>query len=192
MQLRLSEGLLREALTTLRRCGDGKRECVCWLTGPLTEPGLIDAVLHPRHRASAGGHEVDDDWITAAWMSLARGQREVRVQVHTHPGEAYHSVTDDTYPAVQTAGFLSLVIPSFARGVEDLSRAHLAELTVSGGWKSVDPRERLVRRSPSRDYRDVQGLVWAWESSFGGWAAEGAGGDQRHSPWAPRSPASSP
>src|SRR5688500_3399948 len=144
MQVQLSEGLFREALTTLRRCGDGKHECVCWLTGPLAESGVVDAVLHLCHRASAGGYEVDDDWITATWIFLARGQREVRVQVHTHFGTACYFVTDDTYPAVQTAGFFSLVIPSFVRGVEDLSGAHLAELTVSGGWKSVDSRERLV------------------------------------------------
>src|SRR5437764_13990209 len=36
-------------------------------------------------------------------------------QLHSHPDEAYHSRTDDTYPIATTIGSLSLVIPYFAR-----------------------------------------------------------------------------
>jgi hypothetical protein len=38
------------------------------------------------------------------------------IQVHSHPKEAYHSITDDTYPIVTQLGGLSLVVPDFARG----------------------------------------------------------------------------
>jgi hypothetical protein len=37
------------------------------------------------------------------------------VQVHTHPSEAYHSETDDTFPIVTTLGGLSVVVPDFGR-----------------------------------------------------------------------------
>jgi hypothetical protein len=37
------------------------------------------------------------------------------VQVHSHPTEAYHSETDDTYPIVTVRGGLSLVVPDFGR-----------------------------------------------------------------------------
>jgi Prokaryotic homologs of the JAB domain len=144
MPLRLSEGLLREALGTLRHCSAGVRECVCWLTGPIDEPGVLDDVLHPSHSASAGGYRVEDRWINDAWLALARAGREVRLQVHTHPGAAYHSATDDAYPAVQTPGFLSLVIPRFAQDADGLAGAHLAELTGAGEWRSVEPAERLL------------------------------------------------
>jgi hypothetical protein len=36
------------------------------------------------------------------------------VQVHSHPTDAYHSETDDTYPIVTIRGGLSLVVPNFA------------------------------------------------------------------------------
>jgi hypothetical protein len=37
------------------------------------------------------------------------------VQVHTHPDDAYHSDTDNTYPIATTLGSLSIVVPNFAR-----------------------------------------------------------------------------
>ena len=58
------------------------------------------------------------------------------VQVHSHPTEAYHSSTDDSYPMVTTLGGLSLVVPNFGEfGVRGQATA-LYRLTL-GGWKSI-------------------------------------------------------
>lgn len=38
---------------------------------------------------------------------------QLLVQLHSHPGKAYHSDTDDAYPIVATLGGLSIVIPNF-------------------------------------------------------------------------------
>ena len=35
------------------------------------------------------------------------------VQVHSHPKDAYHSETDDTFPVVTLLGGISLVVPDF-------------------------------------------------------------------------------
>jgi hypothetical protein len=138
--------LLREVHATLRDCGGGRRECVCYVAGPLDQPGTADLVLHPRHRASAGGYEVDPAWLDRAWAALGRDGREIRLQVHTHPGAAYHSTIDDTYPLVRTPGFLSLVVPAFAAGSRPLDGAFLAELDERGGCRPVAVTDRLVIR----------------------------------------------
>jgi len=67
----------------------------------------------------------------------------VRAQVHTHPGSAFHSATDDAYPMVQTSGFLSLVIPNFALGECSLAGAALYELGDYGRWRDLDPQGHL-------------------------------------------------
>ena len=54
-------------------------------------------------------------------------------QIHTHPCGANHSLTDDAFPAVHTAGFVSLVVPEFARPPVDLAAVHASVLT-SEGW----------------------------------------------------------
>lgn len=133
--LLLGEGLLREALTTLRRCGDGRHECVIyWTSRAATD--TLDETLHPDHLSDARGYEVDQAWLNDLWRDLARRGRRVRMQVHTHPGPAFHSTRDDAYPVVQTAGFLSLVVPNLARA-DDLRGAYLARLADDGAFHPV-------------------------------------------------------
>ncbi|MBX9460687.1 MAG: hypothetical protein KL785_05895 [Brevundimonas sp.] len=62
----------------------------------------------------------------------------MRVQVHTHPGAAYHSATDDAFPLIHTPGYLSLVIPRFATGPADFTDAFLAEIQPDGRFREVD------------------------------------------------------
>ena len=140
--MRISGGLLAETFATLRECGGGRRECVAYWLGPASVDDLVDELVHPVHTASSVGYQIDDRWLTAFWLDLARRGKTVRVQVHSHPGGAGHSHTDDEFALVHTTGFLSLVLPSFAAGPTDLRGAHLAE-RVPGGWRSVSPRSRL-------------------------------------------------
>jgi hypothetical protein len=45
---------------------------------------------------------------------LYEHRQVLAAQVHTHPGRAYHSDTDDAFPIVTTLGGLSIVLPDFA------------------------------------------------------------------------------
>jgi hypothetical protein len=137
--IEVGEGLLAETFAHLRACGDGRAECVVYLTGPLDDPGSVDRVHHPRHSASPSAYEVDTGWLNEFWLALAEGGRALGVQVHTHKHRAFHSATDDGFAVVQTAGFLSLVIPDFALGPVGLEGAYLAEVTVDGCWAELEP-----------------------------------------------------
>ncbi|MCY3557098.1 MAG: hypothetical protein OXH13_00440 [Chloroflexi bacterium] len=46
---------------------------------------------------------------------LYQAQQIIGVQVHSHPVDAYHSDTDDTYPIATLEGSLSIVLPLFGR-----------------------------------------------------------------------------
>ena len=127
----------------LREHGGGKAECVVYLAGPLDAGGIVDDVLHPEHTAKAGFYEVDNGWLHQTWLDLARRGREIRMQVHTHKFDAFHSATDDQYPVVNTAGFLSLVLPRFATGPVGLEGAYLTQLEPDGLWSELNPSEVL-------------------------------------------------
>ncbi len=69
---------------------------------------------------------------------LFEHQERLAIQVHSHPTNAYHSETDDTYPIVTTRGGLSLVVPDFGRaGVRGL-RTALYRLG-GDGWDELSP-----------------------------------------------------
>jgi proteasome lid subunit RPN8/RPN11 len=137
--LRLRRDVLEETYGHFRTCGRGRRECVAYWLGPRTEPGTVSEVVHPLHTASATAYNVDGAWLNELWLRLAREELDLRAQVHTHPGSAFHSSRDDDMAALQTPGFTSLVIPAFALGEISLEGAHLERRGAHGEWEPADP-----------------------------------------------------
>ena len=101
-------------------------------------------MIHPTHVARPGYYEIAPGWLNRIWFELHDAQLEIRVQVHTHRGRAFHSRLDDNFPLLQTAGFMSLVIPRFALGPAGLDDAHLVELQPDGTWRELDARTTLI------------------------------------------------
>jgi hypothetical protein len=129
--------MLAESFAHFRRCGANRRECVVYWTGPRDEPGVVDRVEHPPHQATRASYEVDSAWVTSFFLRLRQEQRTARIQLHTHPGEAGHSETDDRFSLVPAPGFLSLVLPKFGAGPPSLDAAFLAEMTAAGDWNPL-------------------------------------------------------
>jgi hypothetical protein len=141
---RLSGSMLNETFAHFRGCGRGRRECQVLWVSPWDAPNSITRVVHSKHLADTGSILVDNGWLNDFWNFLAQENTGVRLQVHTHPGEAFHSPTDDNFPIVHTTGFLSLVIPNFALGSVGFDGAYLAEIQADGRWREVAIAERLV------------------------------------------------
>jgi hypothetical protein len=81
---------------------------------------------------------VDGDELHRLNVWLFENNERLAVQVHSHPTEAYHSNTDDTYPIVTTRGGLSLVVPDFGRTGVRGPRTALYRLGMSG-WEELAP-----------------------------------------------------
>ena len=142
-RLRVTQDLVCKTFRILQDCGRGKCECAVYWVGP-TEEELVDRIEHPIHKRSAFGYEILDNWLTELWKRLAESRRSVKVQVHTHPGEAFHSSTDDQWPIVSQAGFLSIVIPDFAAGAPCLDKAWIGCLETDGTWRHIKSAEEAI------------------------------------------------
>lgn len=128
----------------LREAGRRRAEMFVLWTGHVTGKTFTAATAYvPEQQA----HQLSDGLCVTVdgqalhelnrWLYQCR--QVLAVQVHTHPTEAYHSSTDDTYPIVTQRGGLSLVVPDFAaRGVSG-SRTALYRLDTHG-WQRVRPR----------------------------------------------------
>src|SRR5207244_2994903 len=88
----LPRSLLDETFTHFRRCGRGVHECqVLWLS-PWAAPERITRVVHPAHTAHSGGFQLDSRGLSRLLGELSASGEGIRVQVHTHPEEASHSL----------------------------------------------------------------------------------------------------
>lgn len=140
---RVSRARLHETFAVLKGCGGGRRECQALWISPWSRVRDITEVAHPQHAATAVSFDLHSPWLTKFWTELALKEAGVRIQIHTHPGAAFHSSIDDAYPIVQSPGFLSLVIPNFAQGPVGFEAAHLAQLQPDGSWRAVKPEDHI-------------------------------------------------
>jgi hypothetical protein len=58
-------------------------------------------------------------------------------QLHSHPGEAYHSETDDEFPVATVVGSVSIVVPDFARHQFSLPTCAVYRLSGKGRWEGL-------------------------------------------------------
>jgi proteasome lid subunit RPN8/RPN11 len=142
-RLRVAGDLLPATFRVLQDCGRGECECAAYWTGP-SGGNAVDALEHPTHSRSPFGYQIDDDWLTNFWRQLAVAKRSVKAQVHTHPGGAFHSTTDDRWPIVSQTGFISIVLPSFATGRPSLDDAWVGVMLQDGSWEQQSGSEVLV------------------------------------------------
>ena len=140
---RLRRTLFEQTFEHFRACGKGRRECQTLWLSEWSTPESISRLVHPVHRSHAGGFDLDDKWLHLFWMQLTARNEGVRIQVHTHPGEAFHSETDDRYPIIHTYGFLSLVVPDYGLGPVSFDRAFLCEIAQGGRWAEVPVASRI-------------------------------------------------
>jgi hypothetical protein len=140
--LRLAHDVLPATFAALRACGEGRRECVVYWTGPSEIDDVATAVVHPEHTANGHGYEIAEPWLNGFFLDLRAGRRSIRAQVHTHPHEeTRHSSTDDGFAVAPHTGFVSVVLPHYAMGPVGLGGAYVAKLDAKGEWVEVDPSE---------------------------------------------------
>lgn len=82
-------------------------------------------------------YEVSTDELERLDDYLFDNQLSLFCQVHTHPGRAYHSDTDDALCIVTKNGGLSIVIPNFAKRPVPLQDCAYYRFRYRKGWLSV-------------------------------------------------------
>jgi hypothetical protein len=127
----------------LREAGrDGYERFALWSGAVEGEEFRVQTVHVPPQTAfrQDGGVcvTVDGPALHALNVWLYEHGEVLGVQVHTHPDDAYHSGTDDTYAIVTAIGGFSLVVPRFCETGLQGEGAALYRLGAKG-WIAVDP-----------------------------------------------------
>ena len=138
-------------LTVSRFIQDGYRwqEGVAyWLGQSRDDQSVIDDIILADDisgiRRHGYGAEIPIKSTGAIGEIVHRKKKILLAQVHSHPGEAYHSDTDDMNPISHRIGFLSVVVPCFGFGVHNLTDCKIYEYFGRGIWDELD--DSAVRR----------------------------------------------
>ncbi|MGH3147146.1 MAG: Mov34/MPN/PAD-1 family protein [Rubrobacter sp.] len=145
-KIRVPRKLALEAHLHLRQAGEHDMEgFALWAGVHRDEEFLVTQTAIPAQEGlvledgvcvAVGGEELHriNVWLFEEELALI-------AQLHSHPTEAYHSVTDDAFPIATTVGALSLVVPFFAREEFSLADCAVYRLDASGRWTGLSVPE---------------------------------------------------
>ena len=136
MTLHLDAGLFEQAREFFEDRGSHGLEGTAMIAGPT--PRLVI----PDHFARRTTYGVSVELTTQGQWELAAalGSDETYVaRIHSHPGEAFHSSTDDRNPVITFDGAISIVVPYFGLGLRHgLGPCAVLRLT-DGTWQDMPP-----------------------------------------------------
>lgn len=150
-EIRVPSHVVDATDAALRAAGGDRAECFVLWTGVAAGVTFEVRTAHvPRQKAyrfeSGVCVRVEGPELHKLNVWLYEHVEQLAVQIHSHPEEAYHSDTDDTYPIVTVRGGMSIVVPNFGRdglGGGGLAYYRLDDL----GWAELadDEATQLVR-----------------------------------------------
>lgn len=120
----------------------GLEGMVLWLGTSVDETFTVKELFIPEQRGlrTADGvcAIVGERELRRLNVYLYQNSLELVAQIHTHPGHAYHSTTDDQYAIATTIGSYSIVVPNFAKVDYPLAQCAVYRLSATGDWTEVD------------------------------------------------------
>lgn len=107
---------------------------------------IFPQMLSGRYEESFGRVDLNTAFAVG---NLVHQRREfLMIQLHTHPFEAFHSLTDDRYPISHRVGFISIVIPFYGQlPLDDQRKWEAFEYKGTGRWRhmpQMEVRKRFV------------------------------------------------
>lgn len=137
MATSITAHVLETAGEFFERCGtegcEGTALIASFLGRPATRLIIPDQVAVPAPRASVTITTEGELQLAAA---LSRSERYV-ARIHSHPGLAFHSETDDENPVLTHEGALSIVAPWFGLGLRRGLQACAVYQLRRGSWTAL-------------------------------------------------------
>jgi hypothetical protein len=142
----VSRELIDHTYRILRVAGQkGCEAFVLWLGQKERDVFTVTESLAPAqtaYKTSLGVCvKVAEDELHRLNVYLHENRLQLIAQIHSHPREAYHSDTDDSYPIATTIGCVSIVIPNFASGNFLSDRVAIYRLQSDQQWIELDDSE---------------------------------------------------
>jgi hypothetical protein len=147
-EVRVRRSAIEEANSALRYAGHFGNEGFSLWAGRHDESVFtVETNIVPLQQGhdSGGGVwvQVGADELHRINVWLFENRLMLIAQLHSHPQEAFHSKTDDTFPIATTKGCFSIVVPNFARQEFSFENCAVYRLQSDNRWTNLTKLEVL-------------------------------------------------
>jgi proteasome lid subunit RPN8/RPN11 len=105
---------------------------------------LAVAVFAPEAQTTAGSFHVPTGAMASCVRAATRFELQVVAQVHTHPGQAYHSDGDVEGAKIRYPGYASLVLPEYGGHLPSLAGAAAYLWQKPYGWMELSEDDIII------------------------------------------------
>ena len=137
--------LVLEATTFLRAAGREHAEGRVLWVGRFSKSNRFHLTrsIIPRQTVTAVETTVDGDELLKIARDCHAREEILAIQLHSHPGPAYHSNVDNELAITTEIGSLSIVVPSFSKHHRDRLDGCAFFRLMGDGWCGPMPASRV-------------------------------------------------
>lgn len=144
-KLLMTADAVRGLMVALARSQQQRHEGIAYLLGRTD--GVVTlavSVFAPEALTTAGSFDVTPRAMVACMQVAGRFELQVVAQVHTHPGEAYHSDGDVEGAKIRYPGYASLVLPEYGRHLPSLAGSAAFVWRKPQGWSELSNDDVVI------------------------------------------------
>lgn len=105
---------------------------------------LAVSVFRPRAVTTAGSFHVEPKAMAACVHAAGQFELQVVAQLHTHPGQAYHSDGDVEGARIRYPGYASIVLPDYGRRFPRLDGVAAYLWGAGRGWVELGQKDIII------------------------------------------------
>lgn len=140
-RINIPSTIIKKTLSFLRKKGLENKESLClWLGEDKNEVFFIKEVIFPKQLSNFTSFWVSAEELDKINRDIYEKGLKLIAQIHSHPGVAFHSSTDDKFSLVTTAGSFSIVIPYFGHVYGNDFKKY-AIYRLKSGWVKLNRTE---------------------------------------------------
>lgn len=144
-QVNIPLEIIQRTIAFLQENGlEGTESHCLWVGISRNTSFIVKEIIFPKQTKSAFSFMVSAEELDRINRELYNKKLELIAQVHSHPGKAFHSHTDNKFPVVTTLGGFSLVFPYYGQtSKNDLKKCSIYLLTLYG-WIKINKTEKKL------------------------------------------------
>lgn len=156
----IPQRLLEQTFQYLCRYGTCRSEGLAYWAGSIgaSSENVVQVLLLINHRPQGPRVEVTGQEVRLVLRALRRLDLKLLAQVHSHPGEAFHSYGDDEHATSFHPGFLSVVVPDLGQTQPTLESCALYEY--HEGFRHLSQQEVRERLRILPEAVELQSSPW--------------------------------
>jgi len=155
-RFKIIESPVEHAVLLAQSCRDGLLKClekanrsrhegVCFLLGRTDgRTALCLQAVQPKAVTTEGSFHVPASEMAKIVRLATDLKLQIVAQVHTHPGEAYHSDGDEDGANIRFEGFISIVVPNYGTALPSFEGSAIYIFTTEKKWKMIPLRQLRV------------------------------------------------